>query len=983
MINKIQKVFSVKPLYTFLFFVLLIQCVSSQTRTYSSGNYTYESVDGDPFKARIYKLQNGLTVFMTVYKNEPRIQTYIAVRAGSKFDPSDATGLAHYLEHMLFKGTDNYGTKDYEMEKVYIDKIINLYEVYRTTTDENERKKIYHQIDSISGIASQYAIANEYDKMISSIGGKGTNAYTWVEQTVYTNDIPSNQLEKWLTLEAERFRLPVMRLFHTELEAVYEEKNIRLDDDGDREWEALFLGLFPTHQYGTQTTIGTVEHLKNPSIQKVINYYNTYYVPNNMAMSLSGDFDMDEAMKLIDEKFGKLQPKEIPEYIPPVESPISEPVIKEVYGPESEEMFLGFRFGGVHTPDIDMITLISRILYNRTAGLIDIDLNQSQKVLEASAFVMDFKDYSSFLLYGKPRNGQSLEEVRDLLLAEIEKLKKGDFPDWLPEAIINNIKFEETKSLESNRSRAHAFVDAFILGIPWQDYISQTERLSKITKNEIVKFANERFENNYVISYKRKGENKNVRKVEKPLITPVNVNREVQSKFLTDLVNKPAPDIEPVFADYKNDIKQTSLSNGTPVYYIENTENSTFNLYYVLDFGTNSDKKLGLAIGYLEYLGTAKYSPSELKQEFFKIGCSFSVSSSVDQVYVSIGGLSDNFDKGLELFEEFLSDIQPNKDALDNLVNDILKVREDNKLSQDVILWDAMFSYAKYGPKSPFTNRLTEDELKSITPEELVSILKKLRSYPHMVLYYGPLSVEALASALNTKHVIQGEQLPLPRQTEFEEKPTDENTVYFVNYKDMVQAEIVFLSKCGMYDKNKAPYISMFNEYFGSGMSGIVFQELRESRALAYAAFASYSTPQKKENSYYVFAYIGTQADKLKEAMNGTLEILNVMPESDITFNTAKNSLLNQIKTSRTTKASILFDFLAAKKRGLDYDIRKDIYGQVPSLTLNDVINFQEENVKNRNYAILILGDKNKVDMKALEKFGKVKELSLEEVFGY
>jgi predicted Zn-dependent peptidase len=449
MIHKIQKVFSFKPFYALLFLFLLFQNVLSQTQTHSSGNYTFESVNGDPFKARIYKLNNGLTVYMTVYKDEPRIQTYIPIRAGSKFDPSDATGLAHYLEHMLFKGTDKYGTLDFEKEKVYIDKIISLYEKYRKTSDSDKRKKIYRQIDSISGLASQYAIANEYDKMISSIGGKGTNAYTWVEQTVYTNDIPSNQLEKWLTIEAERFRRPVMRLFHTELEAVYEEKNIGLDNDGNKVWEALFLGLYPTHQYGTQTTIGTIDHLKNPSIQKVINYYNTYYVPNNMAICLSGDFDMDEAIKLIDEKFGKLEPKEIPEYIPPVEKPITSPVVKEVYGPESEELYMGYRFGGIATTDVDMINLISRILYNRTAGLIDIDLVQSQKVLDASAFVMDFKDYSSLLLYGKPRNGQTLEEVKDLLLAEIEKVKKGDFPDWLTSAIVNNLKLKKRNYLKA------------------------------------------------------------------------------------------------------------------------------------------------------------------------------------------------------------------------------------------------------------------------------------------------------------------------------------------------------------------------------------------------------------------------------------------------------------------------------------------------------------------------------------------------------
>ncbi len=486
-----------------------------------------------------------------------------------------------------------------------------------------------------------------------------------------------------------------------------------------------------------------------------------------------------------------------------------------------------------------------------------------------------------------------------------------------------------------------------------------------------------------MVTYKRKGVDKNVQKVDKPEITPINVNRGVQSPFLTELVNTPAGDIQPVFVDYQNDIKQLALKNGTPVYYVENSENKTFNLYYVLDFGTNSDKRLGLAVGYLEYLGTSEYSPSELKQEFYKLGCSFSVSSSDDQVYVSLSGLSDNFEKGLELFEDFLSDIKPNQEALDNLVKDILKVREDDKLSQDKILWDAMYSYAKYGPKSPYTNRLSESELKSITPAELVSILDKIKDYPHLVLYYGPLGTDAVVSALNAKHKMPAEMLPLPVAEKFEEQPTEDNNVYFVNYKDMVQAEIVFLSKDGLYDKTKAPIISMFNEYFGSGMSGIVFQELRESKALAYATFASYSTPQKKEESYYIFAYIGTQADKLDEAMKSTLGLMDNMPESEITFDAAKNSLLNQIQTTRTTKTSIMFDYLAAKKRGLDYDIRKDVYTQVPGIRLKDIKNFQEENVKGRKHTILVLGDKDKIDMKVLEKYGKVKELSLEQVFGY
>jgi predicted Zn-dependent peptidase len=953
-------------------------------RTYSSGKYSYESVDGDPLKARIYKLDNGLTVFMTVYKDEPRIQTYIVVKAGSKYDPSNSTGLAHYLEHMLFKGTDKFGTKDFNKEKPLLDKIIELYETYRSTTDKNERKKIYHIIDSVSGVASKYAIANEYDKMMSSIGAKGTNAWTSNEETVYTEDIPSNQIEKWIEIEAERFRNPVMRLFHTELEAVYEEKNMGLDRDETKVWENLLSGLFQKHPYGTQTTIGTIEHLKSPSLKNVIEYEHTYYVPNNIAICLSGDFDMDETIKLIDEKFGTLVSKPVPKYVPPVEDPITSPIIKEVYGPDAEEIYIGYRVnGGEGTKDADFLNLVSEVMSNGRAGLIDLNLNQSQKVLEASAFQYILKDYSSFILSAKPRKEQTLEELKDLLLEQVQKLKEGDFPNWLLPAIINNMKLREIKSFESNRSRAGDYIDVFATGITWEQSVNEIDRLSKISKGELVEFAKKTFADNYVVIYKRTGEDKNVKKIEKPEITPVNVNRGDESEFLKKVTSEKSPEVQPVFLNYSEDIKNGKIKNDIPVYYKENQENNLFNLYYVIDFGTNSDKKLALATDYLDYLGTSKYTSAELKQEFYKLGCSYSVSASNDQIYVSLSGIDDSFEKALGLFEGLLSDPQTNKDALDNLINDILKQRKDDKLDQGKILWNGLYSYGKYGKKSAFTDILSEPDLKSISPEELLEKIKQITHYPHLVLYYGPRSYESIADILNKIHKLPEVFLKNPEATKYEELPTEENKVYFASYPGMVQAEIIFLSKDGSYDKSRIPLISMYNEYFGSGMSGIVFQELRESKALAYNVFSAYRTPKKLDESFYNIAYIGTQADKLNESMNGILDLLNDMPASEITFNSSKNSLLQQIASARITKSSVLFNYLNALKLGLDYDIRKDIYEQVPEMTMKDIQNFQEKYIKGKNHTILVLGDKDKLDMGALEKFGKITTLSLEELFGY
>ena len=943
--------------------------------------YKYESVQGDPLNARIYTLDNGLKVYMTVYKDAPRIQTYFATRAGSKNDPADATGLAHYLEHMLFKGTDKYGSKDFAKEEPLIKQIEQLYEKYRKTTDEAQRKAMYRTIDSISGVAAKYAIANEYDKMLAAIGAQGTNAYTWVEQTVYVNDIPSNQLEKWLTIEAERFRNPVLRLFHTELEAVYEEKNRGLDSDGNKAFEALFAGLWPTHPYGTQTTIGTIDHLKNPSLTEINNYFQKYYVPNNMALCISGDFNPDETIKLIDKKFSNWKSKPVPAFNSPQEAPIAAPVVKEVLGPDAESVIIGFRFPGAGSKEADLLTLTNKILYNSVAGLIDLNLNQLQKVIDAGSEAITMKDYSTHILSANPKEGQKLEEVKDLLLGQIELIKKGDFPDDLLTAVINDLKLQQTKGFEQNSSRADAFVSAFILDQKWEDHVKQIERLSKISKQDVIDFTKKNYSNNYVVVYKRTGEDKNVKKVIKPAITPVEVNRNDQSPFLQEIVNAPISPIEPKFVDYKTDIQTLQVKNNIPFLYTQNKENNTFDLYYVFDMGSNHNKKLSVAIDYLPFLGTSRFSPKQIQQEFYKLGCSYNVFNSEDQVYVSLSGLNDNFEKALNLFEELLSDAQPNKEALSNLIDDNLKKREDAKLNKNVILRQAMYNYGVYGKTSPYTNILSDKELKSLKAEELIGIIKDLNSYEHRILYYGPLESRQVVQIVSMNHKAPNELKKLPEPTKFLFMETG-NKVYVVDYP-MKQAEIVMISKDETYNPANIPSITLFNEYFGGNMSSVVFQEMRESRALAYSVFSTYRTPTRKDRPHFVYSYIGTQADKLPEAMSGLTGLMNEMPESDVMFGSAKQSVLEKIRTERITKSDILFSYESAKKLGLDYDIRKDVYTKVQNMTMADVKAFQQNKMKNKPVTVLVLGDKKVLDLKTLEKYGKVEFLTLKDVFGY
>jgi len=958
--------------------LLLVLTLSTMARK----PYRYDTVAGDPLKARIYTLNNGLKVYLTVYKDAPRIQTAIAVRTGSKNDPADNTGMSHYLEHIMFKGTDDFGTKDFPKEKVLLDQIEKKFEIYKKTTDTLQRKKIYHEIDSLSGVASTFAIANEYDKLLSVIGAKNTNAFTSLEETVYINDIPSNKVNQWLQIEQERFKDPIFRLFHTELETVYEEKNMSLDNDDDKIFDDLFAGLFQKNTYGTQTVIGTVEHLKNPSITSLKNYYAARYVPNNMAIILSGDFNPDEMIRLVDATFGQLVSKPVKPYVPAIESPITHSIVKEVTGPDAESVTIGYRLSGAGSRDADLLTICNLVLSNSNAGLMDLNLNQAQKVLKAEAFSYVLKDYSVNIFSGKAKEGQSLEEVKDLIMAQIELVKKGKFPDWLIPAVINDLKLKTIKNFETNNGRVMTMVEEFIQELPHAEVVNQVERLSKFTKADVVEFARKNYGDNCVIVYKRTGEAKETTKVIKPQITPVTMNRDDESAFLKNIIAQPSQVIEPVFIDYVRDIQKFTVRNVIPVLYKANTENQTFSLYYFFEMGTNTNRELGIALEYLKYLGTSKYTPKEIQEEFYKLGCAFNVNSSDAEVWVSLNGLSENMPAALSLFEGLLADAQPNIPALENLVTDIRKRRDDDKLSKQTILWQAMYNYGVYGEKSPYTNILSTAELDGLQAGELVSLIKGLTGYEHKILYYGPENTTSLAEILNKGHRVPAVIKPVPSPVKFDQQPTDVSKVYTVGYS-MKQAEIIMLSKSDGYNKEIIPSVRLFNEYFGGSMNSVVFQEIRESKGLAYSAYAGYRTPVQPYQNFYLFSYIGTQMDKLPEAMKAMTGLFNNMPESEKALNSSKDAIINKIRTERITKAQVLFNYISAKKFGLAYDIRKDVFAKVPAMTFADLKAFQQKYIKDKNFTIMVMGKQPEMDVKTLSTYGQVKSLELKDVFGY
>lgn len=943
----------------------------------------YESVAGDPLKTRIYTLDNGLKVYMSVNPEKPRVQTYIAVRVGGKNDPAETTGLAHYFEHLMFKGTKQFGTQNYETEKALLDQIEASFEKYRTITDSAERVAMYKVIDSLSYQASKLSIPNEYDKLMAAIGASGTNAWTSYDETNYTEDIPANEIENWAKIQSDRFANNVIRGFHTELETVYEEKNMSLTSDGRKMYEALLEAMFTNHPYGKQTVLGTQEHLKNPSITNIKNYYKKWYVPNNMAICMAGDFNPDTAIEIIDKYFGGLQPNKdlaLPKFEAEVE--MTAPVETSVMGLEAENLYIAYRTGGSRTDEPLMLSLIDGLMNNGKAGIIDLNITQKQAMLQAWSSPQVMSDYSMYILAGTPKEGQTLEEARDLLIAQIEKLKKGEFDEALLRAVIDNYRLSQMYEIESNQGRTYNMMRSFIDMTPWADKVTMLDRMAKITKADVVKFANDKFKNNYAVVYKRQGKDPNEKKIEKPHITPIETNREAKSDFLVMIQNSQAPAIEPRFVDFDKDMQKLKSKAGLEVLYKQNETNGTFSLNYVFEMGRNSDKKLSIATRYLNFLGTSKYTPEQIKTMFYNMACSFYVNAGAEQLSIGVYGLAENQSKAIALLEEVIADAKVDEGSLELLKSNLLKQRTDAKLDQGNC-FSALRSYTVYGPKSPMTNIPTNDELKALKGEELVSIIKGLPQYDHRVIYYGPKDTKALLADIDKLHKTPAKRKAVPSSDQFEAQITKESKVYLAPY-DAAQIYYVQVNNEGdKFDLARMPYTEMYNEYFGGGMSGIVFQEMREARGLAYSAGAWVSHPYDLKKTYSTTAFIATQNDKMVQAIEAFDEIINNMPTSEAAFKIAKESLLTRLRTDRTTKSDVLYSYISMQKLGLNEDMSKLLFDAVQKLTLDDVIKYQKQYVKDKKWTYAILGREAELDVAALEKLGPVERLTLEQIFGY
>lgn len=943
----------------------------------------FKSVPNDPLNVRMATLKNGLKVYLTVNKEEPRIQTQVSVKAGGKNDPSYATGLAHYLEHLLFKGTDSLGTVDFEKEKVELEKIKALYEVYRTTTDSLKRKEIYRSIDSIAQVAAQYVCLNEFDQSHSVLGATGTNAFTTHDNTSYVTNIPSNQLKDWVKLEFERFRSPVLRLFHTELETVYEEKNRSQDNHFRQAYYAMLRALFKKHNYGLQTTIGTIEHLKNPSIVEIEQFYNNYYVPNNMAIILSGDFNPDSALAYIKSTFGQMEPAAFDNYLFEPENPLDSNEIIHIKAPDAPSLLMGYRLPKANSEEVLLARMLDMILNNSKAGLIDLNINQKQKAVGVYSGISTHADYSYHILGGSPTKGQSLEELRSLILEQIEKVQKGDFPDWLIPAIVNDFKIRELKALQSNDHRVSVINTAFVHNIPWQQQVMEMKIMEAINKQMIVEFANSHWYKHHVAVFKEQtDEVLSRKKVDKPDITPLDIPADNQSEFLRKFIKNNNPQsIQPDFINYKEAVHTSKLANGSELLYTKNESDELFNLTVIYPMGAYHNKNLELAAKQVKLLGTDKFSAEELSQEMYKIGMSYSFGIGQKESSITLSGLTTNLDTSLSLLNHIIDNIQPNDTVSNALIQKTLQQRDNETHNPKSILWNGLMNYAVYGKFSPLRDELSNEALQELKSKDLLVLFKDFVKIKPVVLFYGELPQLQVSQKLNKSFIVNGNQL---FDTEVAYERLDHKSTKFIllDY-DLKQSDILLLNKSTTFKKSELAVNSVFNQYYGGGMSSVVFQEIREKKALVYQAFAIHTAAKDTVTPQYTYGYLGCQTDKTIEAINSMFTILDTMPQNEEKFNQAKSSILQELATTRITRSGKLSSYWNNKKLGFESSKNELLYNSLQSLTFQDVVAFHKENVANRPFTIAIVANLKDLDVDRLLEMGTVEVVSVKDLYPY
>lgn len=936
-------------------------------------------VEGDPMGVIVERLPNGFTLMVSENHEEPRADCWITTRAGSAKDPAEATGLAHYLEHMNFKGTPKLGTIDWAKEKPHLDRITEIYDELFRTTDPAKRAELYKAIDTENIAASEFECMNEFDSLYGGLGFKGLNAFTTTDQTTYRVSVPANRIETWAKVESERFTDPVYRLFQTELEAVYEEKNRGLDNKAWAVHEAKLAALYPNHPYGTQTTIGTVEHLKNPSLTKIYDYFHKWYVPGNMVITVSGDFKADEVLALLKKYFGSFPSKPVPpDPVHPI-APLKGVTRVELKFETDEEVQIAWQTVAPTHPDADALKLADMMLANGKTGLIDVNVNQKQALQSASASPEFYVDAGCETMSAVAKSGQPLEDAEKLLLAQMDLLKKGTFSEEDMKAALTEFEISEKQGLESNEARVGAMIDAFVQAQPWEWRVHEIDRMRVLSKDDVVRAANKYFGPDYVVVYRRTGKPE-LPKIAKPGFTPVKIKADRHSAFYQQMLADPAKPIEPRFIEKGRDYFTKDMKSGQ-LLWAKNPANDLFQLSFSIEVGSDNDPRLSLAGGLLDFGGAGDLDAQAFKRKLYSLGTNISFGSGRQESAITITGLDANFEESLRLLRAHFETPNGAKQAdLDKLVERIVGSRAKQKIDARAIN-GALGSYAQRGADGDVLRQPRNEALKALKADELVAAARDLWSYPRKVQYVGTRPIEEVAALVDLPPIgaESTAMKPAPARAAVKFVVPEKPRILFVD-KKAAQAQVGLFYPDGTYDRPAVPVHRMYNEYMNGSMGAVVFQEIRESRALAYDAGTIYRDAAWKTDGNIFFGILGTQADKTLDAIDVLMRIVKEMPASEDRMANAKRTIDETYRTARIGFRIIPGTVLSWWRQGLDGDPRPWNWEQAKKMTLADLSAFSGR-FKSMPYTITIVGDKSRFDMAKLAQFGDVVEMTPDQLF--
>ena len=933
-------------------------------------------------KVETFTLSNGLKVIVAEDHSEPKVFGAVVVHAGSKNEDTAATGVAHYFEHIMFKGTDRIGTTDWTSEKPYLDSISEAYDRLQAAENDEERHDIQLEINRLNIEASKYAIANETDAILQQMGCTGLNAGTTYDYTVYYNTLPSNQLENWMEVYAERFRNPVYRLFQGELEAVYEERNIYNNNMMYSFIRNLFTESFGEHPY-SRDVIGWDRHLKSPQPSAMKRFYDKYYVASNMTLLLVGDLNVNEAHQMA-EKYFSIWPRGKRVQEPRYELPRFETqVVREVkQTPIKVGMMI---FPGVKSNDRDELALnIMSQLLSGSNGSLD-RLASDGRLMAASLQPFTLQDAgTNVIIYVPKLLGQKHEAAEELIWKCIDSIQRGDFSDALLESIKMRMSVERKRMLESIDGIASLLEELETTGSSYKQWLNDIDRLEQLTKKDIMNVAKRYFDRDHCTMVRSSmGFPKKDAAIKPDWDHLEAQNQGAQSTFARTIANRRVAEVKPQTIDFRNDVQQVPVSRNCTLYASKNPRNDLFSLTIAYHYGTVDNRDIDVAADYFNRLGAANLDLQQYNIELDRLGGSFHVSTSYDYTYYTIEGPEDNLDRIMELVMRKLHHPRHDRQQLHNMVDEVQASKEASKNDADT-WFSALREYVSYGNQSTFLNHTTLKELKKFDGQELLDLMEQIYKRDGYVTFVGNIAPKEIVEILKRENLVHDKVTTMPQRIRTPQYSATD-AVYYTNNKQFLKSDIALIipSRDVDYRADRAA-AAMFNEYMGGGMNSVFFQEIREFRSLGYHTYGYFGYDRFNRYRGFFFGYLGTQCDKTNDGIVAMRELMLQFPERKQKFVPARDYLLSTRNSNYITFRNMPSQVRYWREiEKADADPRGEVTNEIRRLRYDDLQEFHKKYVEGRSMTILINGNSKKYNLKALGNYGKAKQVKYSEMIKF